>query len=157
MPGRVYSAVFEGVTVSVAQDFFELTAPATAAVCVREIHITQDDNETSQQLPVKLIRVPATVTSGSGGSAPTPRKMENGSPAAAATVEANNTTVATTSGTLEILRRIGDNVLNGWHWVFLPETMLWLAPSGVLVVRLVTAPSPSALTMSGEIVWEEIG
>jgi hypothetical protein len=157
MPGRVYSAVFEGVSVTAVQDFFELTAPSTASVMVHEVHITQDDNETSQQLPVKLIRVPATVTSGTGGTSPTPRKMESGSPAAAATVEANNvTTQATTSGTLEVLRRIGDNVLNGWHWVFLPETRLWLAPSGVLVVRLATAPA-AALLMSGEIVWEEVG
>lgn len=156
MPGRIYSAVFEGVSVSVAQDFFELTAPSVMAVCVHEIHITQDAAEASEQLPVHIIRVPATVTSGSGGAAVTPRKMESGSPAASSTVERNNTTVATTSGTLEVLRRLGDNVLNGWHWVFIPETRLWLAPSGVLVVRLATAPG-AALTMSGELVFEEIG
>jgi hypothetical protein len=153
---RMYSAVFEAVSVSVAQDFFELTAPATAVIAVHEIHITQDAAETSEQLPVRLIRVPATVTGGSGGSTPTPRKMMTGSPAAAAVVEANNTTVATTSGTLEVLRRQGDNVLNGWHWVFTPESRLYLAPSGVLVVRLATAPG-AALTMSGELIWEELG
>jgi hypothetical protein len=152
----MYSAVFEAVSVSVAQDFFELTAPATAVIAVHEIHITQDAAETSEQLPVRLIRVPATVTGGSGGSTPTPRKMMTGSPAAAAVVEANNTTVATTSGTLEVLRRQGDNVLNGWHWVFTPESRLYLAPSGVLVVRLATAPG-AALTMSGELIWEELG
>lgn len=154
--GRMYSALFEGVSVSAVQDFFELTAPATGVVAIHEIHITQDASETSEQLPVRLIRVPATVTGGSGGSTPTPRKMQSGDPAAGAVVEANNTSVATTSGTLEVLRRSGDNVLNGWHWVFLPETRIYLAPSGVFVVRLATAPA-AALTMSGEIVWEEIG
>lgn len=153
---RMYSAVFEAISVSAVQDFFELTAPSTAVVCVHEVHITQDAGETSEQLPIHLIRVPATVTSGSGGASVTPRKMMTGSPAAASTVERNNTTVATTSGTLEVLRRQGDNVLNGWHWVFTPETRLWLAPSGVLVVRLATAPG-AALTMSGEIVFEEVG
>jgi hypothetical protein len=153
---RIYTAVFEAVSVSAAQDFFELTAPATAVVAVHEVHITQDAAETSEQLPVRLIRVPATVTSGSGGTSPTPRKTMTGNPAAAATVEANNTTLATTSGTLEVLRRQGDNVLNGWHWIFTPEARLYLAPSGVLVVRLATAPG-AALTMSGEICWEEIG
>ncbi len=154
MPGRVYSAVFEGVAVTVVQDFFELTAPATMAVCVHEVHITQDAAEVSEQLPVRILRIPATVTSGSVGTVVTPRKMETGSPAASSVVEANNTTVATTTGTLEPLRRQGDNVLNGWHWVFTPETRLWLAPSGVLVVRLVTAPG-AALTMSGEMIFEE--
>jgi hypothetical protein len=124
-------------------------------VCVHEIHITQDAGETSEQLPVHILRVPATVTSGNG-TAVTPRKTMSGDPAATATVERNGTTVATTSGTLEPLRRSGDNVLNGWHWVFTPETRLWLAPSGVLVVRLVTAPAAS-LNMSGELIFEEVG
>jgi hypothetical protein len=154
--GRVYSAVFEGVSVSAVQDFFELTAAATCVVAVHEVHITQDDGETSEQLPVHIIRVPATVTGGSGGAAVTPRKMQSGDPAATTAVERNNTTVATTTGTLEVLRRAGDNILNGWHWVFTPEARLWLAPSGVLVVRLVTAPG-SALVMSGEVIFEELG
>ena len=71
--GRVYSAVFEGVSVSAVQDFFELTAPSAAAVCIHEVHITQDSDETSQQLPVRILLVPATITSGSGGSTLTPR------------------------------------------------------------------------------------
>lgn len=155
MPGRMYSAAFEGVSVSVAQDFFEITAPSTMMVELHEVHITQDDNETSQQLPVRILRVTPTVTGGSGGSSATPRKLEVGSPSASSTVDVNNTTVAT-GGTLEVLRRIGDNVLNGWHWVFLPETRIWIPPSGVVVVRLATAPG-AALTMSGELIFNEIG
>lgn len=155
--GRMYSAVFEGVSVSAVQDFFEITAPSTGVVCLHEVHITQDASETSEQLPVRILRVPATVTSGSGGTAPTARKLGGaGDAAAAATVEVNNTTVATTTGTLEVLRRTGDNMLNGWHWVFTPESRIWIAPSGVVVVRLVTAPA-GATAMSGELVWEEIG
>jgi hypothetical protein len=154
---RMYSAVFEGVTVSAVQDFFELTAASTCVVAIHEIHITQDDNETSQQLPVRILRVPATVTGGSGGSTPTPRKIGGvGLPAAASVVEVNNTTPATTSGTLETLRRQGDNVLNGWHWVFTPETRIYIPPSGVVVVRLVTAPS-AGIPMSGELIFEELG
>jgi len=153
----MYSAVFEGVTVSATQDFFEITAPSTGVVRLHEIHITQDDNETSQQLPVRILRVPATVTGGSGGSTPTPRKLGGTTDAAAgAVVKVNNTTPATTSGTLETLRRQGDNVLNGWHWVFTPETRIDVPPSGVVVVRLVTAPS-AGIPMSGELLWEEIG
>jgi hypothetical protein len=154
--GRVYTAAFSGVSVSAAQDFFEIVAPATAIIQLHEVHITQDAAETSEQLPVSIIRVPATVTSGSGGSSATPRKMQTGDPAAAATVEVNNTTVATTSGTLETLDRLGDNVLNGWHWVWPPESRPTIAPSGTMVVRLGTAPG-SALTMSGLVKFEEIG
>ena len=154
--GRVYTAAFTGVSVSATQDFFEVVAPSTAIVVLHEVHITQDASETSEQLPVSVIRVPSTVTSGTGGSSVTPRKMQSGDPAAAATVEANNTTVATTSGTLETLDRLGDNVLNGWHWVWPPESRPVIAPSGTMVVRLGTAPG-AALTMSGLVKFEEIG
>jgi len=153
----MYSAQFSGVSVSVAQDFFEVTAPATAVVVIHEIHVTQDDSETSQQLPAAIKRIPATVTSGSGGSSPTPRKLGGVLDAAAsATIEVNNTTRASSSGTIEIIRRISENILNGWHWVFTPETRIYIPPSGVVIVGLETAPS-AALTMSGEIIFEEIG
>lgn len=154
--GRVYSAVFEGVTVSAVQDFFEFTGGTGVMSQIHEIHVTQDTEETSQQLPVRILWVPATITSGSGGSAPTPRKRQRGDASAVSTVEVNNTTVATTSGTLETLERQGDNVLNGWHWVFLPETRIWVPPAGVIVVRLVTAPT-AGIAMSGTMVWEENG
>lgn len=155
LPIRPYSAVFEGVSVSALQDLFELTAPATASVVLLEVHITQDDSESSEQLAVQIKRVPATVTSGSGGASVTPRPLRSGDVAASATVERNNTTQATSSGTIVTLRRSGENVLSGWHWVFTPETGIWLPPSGVVVVSLPAAPA-AALTMSGEIVFGEL-
>jgi hypothetical protein len=106
--------------------------------------------------PVSIIRVPPTATSGSGGAAVTPRRMSPGDAVATSTVERNNTTVATTSGTLETLRRQGDNCLNGWHWVFIPETRILVPPSGMVVVRLATAPA-AGIPMSGELVFEEFG
>ena len=152
---RMYSAVFEGVSVAAVQDFFELVAPSTGGVFIHEINITNDTSETSEQLPVRILRVPATATSGSGGTAPAKTPLFPGDPSASATVEANNTTVATTTGTLAVLRRQADNVLNGWRWLFTPETRLFVPTSGMIVVRLVTAPAAST-PMSGEIVWEEI-
>lgn len=154
--GRMYTAAFSGISVSAAQDFFELTAPATGVILLHEVHITQDAGETSEQLPVTIKRVPATVTSGSGGASVTPAKKAPGDASSGATVERNNTTRATSTGTIETIHRLGDNVLNGWHWVFAPEARVVVPPSGVLVVGLETAPG-AALTMSGEITWEEVG
>lgn len=151
---RVYTAAFEGVSVTAVQDFFELTCASTCVAAIHEINITQDAVEVSEQLPVRILRVPATVTSGSGGTSPSIRRNSINDSTALSTIEANNTTVATTSGTLEVLRRIGDNVLNGWRWLFTPEMRIWLPPSGVVVVRLVTAPAAST-AMSGDITWEE--
>lgn len=154
--GRMYSASFSGVSVSAAQDLFELAAAAGVAVVIHEVHISQDASETSEQLPFTIKRIPATVTSGSGGSTPTPRKMAPGDAAAASTVEANNTTRATSSGTIETIRRMSENILNGFHIVCTPETRIVVPPSGTIVVGLETAPG-AALTMSGELIFEEIG
>lgn len=153
---RMYSAVFEGVSVSAIQDLFSLQ-PATQKPCIiHEVHITQDSGETSEQLPVRLRRLPATFTVGSGGAAVTPRSTTNSDTASGATVRRNDTVQATTSGTAQTLRRQGDNVLNGWHWVFLPEGRWTIVNGEGLVVEMVTAPG-AALTMSGEIVFEEVG
>lgn len=154
--GRIYTAVFSGVSVSAVQDLFELTAAATNVVRIHEVHITNDESEVSQQLPVTLKYIPATATSGSGGASVTPRKTERGDAAATTTVERNNTSRATSSGTIEEIRRSAENVLNGWHWIFAPEQRPTIAPSGMMVVGLETAPT-GAMPLSGEIVFEEIG
>lgn len=154
--GRMYSAVFEGVNVSAAQDLFELLAHASAAVKIHEVHISQDESESSEQLPVTVKRIPATVTSGSGGSTATPRKHSPGDAAAVTVVEINNTTRAQSSGTIETLRRASENVLNGWHWIFPPELRPTIPPSGTMVVGLEVAPG-ATLKMSGEVIFEEIG
>lgn len=153
---RVYSVVFEGVAVSAVQDLFNLQ-PATNKPCIiHEVHIMQDAGEVSEQLPVRIRRLPATVTNGTGGSTPTPRQMVSSDPAAGATVRANDaTTRATSSGTAVTLRRASDNVLNGWHWVFTPECRPIFIAGEAMIVGLETAPAAS-LTMSGEVVFEEI-
>ena len=51
-----------------------------------------------EQLRVSLMRLPATFTVGSGGSAVTPPPDDSADTACGATVRANDTTVATTSG-----------------------------------------------------------
>jgi hypothetical protein len=58
---------------------------------------------------LSIIRLPATVTSGSGGSSVTPAPLDSADAAAGATVEMDNTTVATTSGAAITLEEIGWN------------------------------------------------
>jgi len=149
--GRMYSAVFEGITVSIAQDLFELNAPSDAVVVVHEIRISDDTSEASEQLPFTIKR--STGSSGSGGATVTPEALEVGDAAFGGTVERNNTTRATTVTTL---RRLSENMLNGVHWLFTPEVRLVISPSGRIIVGLETAPG-SARTMSGTIIFEEIG
>lgn len=149
---RMYSAVFEGVAVTAVQDLFEITA-GNSSVIIHAVSITNDSDETSQQLPFSIKRVTGTVTSGSGGSVVTPAKLNSNSAAASSTVEANNTTRAT--GTIETIRRKSENVLNGAHWLFTPEERIVLSPSETMVVGLEAAPTAS-INLSGEMILEEI-
>ena len=54
------------------------------------------------------------------------------------------------------LFRMGQNVLNGWHWLFTPEMRPVVPPSGRFVVRLDAAPT-AALTMTVTVTFEEVG
>lgn len=153
--GRMYTGVFEGVAVTVIQDLFELTVPATVAVILHRVRITNDAGETSEQLPVRLRRGVG-ATSGSGGSTPTPAKHVTGDAASGCTLEANNTTVMS-AGTITTVGRAGENIVGSFYrYEPTPEERIVLAPSERLVVHLPTAPGAS-LTLSGEITFEEIG
>jgi hypothetical protein len=151
--GRMYSATFEEVAVSAAQDLFEIVAPSDAAVVVHSLHISQSsdagDSE-SEQLNALIHRGS---TSGSGGSSVTPAPLQAGDAAFGGTVEANNTTQAT-EGT--ILHAESFNVMAGLQIIWTPETRPVISPSGRLIVELQTAPA-DALTMSGTVYFEEIG
>ena len=148
--GRMYSVPFSGITVSAAQDLIRVSAPSTAVVVVHSVSITQDTDETSQQLPFQIHRAS---TDGSGGSAVTPTPLLVGDPAFAGTAARNNTTRATAG---VVIRRRSENLLNGVHWVFTPEERIVIPPSGRVVVGLETAPA-AGLPFSGEMIIEEIG
>lgn len=146
----MYTATFEEVAVSAAEDLFEINAPSDGVVVVHGLEISQSSDTDSEQLNLLIHRAS---TSGSGGSTPTARPLEVGDPAFGGTVEANNTSQGT-EGT--ILHSAAFNVLNGYVWWPTPECRPVISPSGRLVVELQTTPG-DALTMSGTIYFEEIG
>lgn len=150
---RIYSAVFEEVAVTVVQDLFEIVAPADGIVVVHGIWVSQSSDAgdvASEQVNILIHRGS---TSGSGGSTLTPSPLDFGDPAFGGVVEANNTTQAT-EGTQ--LFSDSFNVMAGWQFLPTPEMRLVIPPSGRLIVELQTAPADS-LTMSGTVVFEEIG
>ena len=108
MQGRMYSAVFESVTVTAVQDLFEIAPAINTLVVLHGVIITQDNSEVSLQLPFTIGRTSA---SGSGGSTPTARPLDIGTSAFAGTLEANNTSRGTPAVELH---RQSENVLNGF-------------------------------------------
>lgn len=158
--GMRYSGVFSDVAVSAAQDFFELLAPTDAAIIVHSVRIGQSSDAGDAQaemLAIEMVSGRGTVTSGSGGSTPTPGALEKGFAASGATLEANNTTrMAVGTGTLVTVLEDTFNVQVGWLYQPVPEERIVITPGDRLTVALPSAPA-DALTMSGTIVWEEIG
>lgn len=152
--GRIYQSNFENVAVSAAQDLFELQPASNKPVKLHEVHITADGTD-SEVLRHTIKRLTSAVTSGSGGSTPDLEKQAESDAAGAATVEANNTTRASTSGATNILYPEQANLLNGFHRVYLPENRPTFVNGEALIVGLEEAPS-AARNFSGSIIFEEI-
>lgn len=149
--GRIYSAGFQGIAISVAtDDVFEIAAPSDATVRLLHAVIPQRSTETSDQIAVSIQRAG---TSGSGGTVVTARPMSVGDAAFGGTCERNNTTQAVT---LTLLHADSFNVLSGWYFLPPPEIRIEVSPSGIIVFRFEDAPA-SSTNFEFTAYFEEIG
>lgn len=151
---RAYSVEFAGVSVSAVQDLLAVYCGSSMAIECQGFVIGQITGTTIQNLKISLKRLPATVTAGSGGTTPTPQKLERGDAAATATAHANDTTQATTSGTAAVLHADVFNTINGYQFFFPPALVPDFGLSEACVLSLDTAPG-SALTMNGTLYFAE--
>jgi hypothetical protein len=123
-------------------DLIEINPASNKPVKLRRFVIgqTSEVGDTAEEgLRISIIRLPATFTSGSGGSTVTKTYPRSGtSVAAGATIEANNTTIATTSGTAETLYELAWNVRNvPTEFVFYDDLFMPTVSNGEgLVIRL---------------------
>lgn len=149
----MYSASFEKVPVTAAQDLFQLLAPADSVAILHAVYISQDTEEGDAQAEQLHILIHRGSTNGSGGSVVTPTPMNLGDAAAGTVVEANNTTQGT-EGTF--IHSEAWNVQIGFVYLPTPEMRPVISPSDLLHIELQDAPADS-ITMSGTIYFEEIG
>lgn len=154
---RMYAITFENVSVTAAQDLFEIGPAANKPIRIHSIYLSQSSDvgdAAEEMLRVKVIRGHA--TSGSGGSAATPRPLNPSDAAAGAVAETNNTTIAS-AGTAVDLHAESFNIRAGWQYVPTPETRPEASQTNAsIVVRLMAAPA-DALSMSGTLNFEELG
>jgi hypothetical protein len=152
---RVYSIVFENVTVAAVQDLFYVKASATNGLALRRFSLSASGITAAAEIRLRLKRLPATVTTGSGGSAPTIQKVQSAlafSPLSAA--RANDTAQATTSGTSVTLANWNWNVLQEFLEVPPSQEERWEATlSEALVFDIIATPASTVL--SGVMVFEE--
>ena len=154
--GMLYNAPFTGASWGTsAADVFELPFPND---CVGIIHAvtlfqTTELGDAAEEI-VRLEFYKGYTSSGSGGSTVTPVPTEHGFSASGITsVECNNTTQATTSGTLMFTD--GWNVRMPYLYCPVPEQRLVLSPSQRFVIARTAIVD--AMTVSGCITWEEMG
>lgn len=156
--GRMYSVPFSAVSVSAAQDLFEVLAASGKPFWLHEIVIAQSSDygdAAAEGLSVLVKKATGAYTSGSGGSTVTPVKHLTNDAAAGPTAEVNNTTQAAAgSGALTTIRAEAFNAQAGWQYLPTPETRIMFLPGEAVVVSI-TAPA-DAVTMSGTLVFEEL-
>ncbi len=151
--GRIYSASFEEVAVTAAQDLFEVVAPADASVIIHSVTITQSTDAGDAQAEMLPILIHRGTATGLGGTTVTPSPLQVGDAAFGGTVEANNTTQSV-EGTF--LHAEAFNVQIGFYFLPPPEDRPVVSPSALFIVELQAAPDDS-LTVNGTVVFEEIG
>lgn len=115
--GRIYTVSYTGTYTNAGgdTDLLELLPADDKPVKLRGFLLSQTSevgDAAEENVRVSVIRLPATVTSGSGGSAVTPIPMDSADVAAGVACECNNTTVATTSSTAVTLAEMGWNERN---------------------------------------------
>lgn len=120
--GRLYTIVFENVTVTAAQDLFSASGSSGKICRVKRVVLGASDTtlQTAQSLRLRIQFMPKTITLGSGGSAPTPQPVDSGDAAASFTAHVNDTTVATTSGTASNQVCQGVHNFAGWDFTLDP-------------------------------------
>ena len=156
--GRRYSVSTEAVAVSAAQDLLQIKGATGKILRIRSISVgaTDTTEPTAQQLELRCRFLPATVTDGSGGTTPTPRPYDAGDSAASFTAKANNTTPATSSGTVAILEEWGVHIANGLIWVFPDAETPIVGPSESFTFELLSTVT-GTVHLSTKATVEELG
>lgn len=155
MGQRVYSTYFDNVSISAIQDVLSLKAGAANGIEIHQIDLTAGGVTTPAEIRLRIKVLPATVTQGSGGSTPVISPVDDGdTKTSTATAHANDTTQATSGGTIKILEAHQWNVLMPWQWLPPPEDRIVIQAAEGFVVDFPAAPS--ATSVSGTIKWREI-
>ncbi len=148
---RVYSATFEAIAVTAAQDLFEINAPSTALVRILGLSIFQTTDVGDAEEEIRAILVKTGATTSGNGTAITPVPNNQGDAAFGGTVERNGTTKAT-GGTIVTKWIFGWNVRVPLDFFWTPETAPVIRPGIRGTIELLNAPTDS-LTMSGTVVF----
>jgi hypothetical protein len=154
---RIYEAGFDNQSIgSAVQDIFSLLAPATKGIQIHWVHLSAAAVTSPAQIRLRIGRATATVTQGTGGTAPTGFSTDAGDTlASVVTCHCNDTTQATTTGTF-FYKYDQWNVLLPYDYQPGPEDE---DRDAVLISQLWRLDLPGVVTAvvaSGFIKWREL-
>jgi hypothetical protein len=160
---REYAVPFDNVAITTTADMFTLDPAVDKPIRIVSIEIAQtnrvgDANEDLIRWSIRRF-TGATITAGSGGSAPTPVALMPGDAAAGFSARVTDTTISTTTGTNTLVYASTFNTRVGLIWVPTPEMQPGAVDNsgnGKLIVRLEEAPGAST-TFSGTCIVAEDG
>jgi hypothetical protein len=154
MGERVYCVNFENVTVAAAQDLISLKAGSANGIKLHHLMLSAGGVSAAAELRIRLKRMPATFTQGSGGSAGTIQFVDSGdTKASTVTARTNDTTQGTTSGTAAILLPWQWNVLNFFEHLPVPDDREECAATEGFVLDV--TGTVASTVISGFAKWEE--
>lgn len=159
--GRLYTVAFAAVSVSAQQTLFYIKPAADKICSIEEFRlgvagVAADAGDAQEELyDIELLYLPATVTVGSGGSAPTPAPKQVNDTAASFTARVNDTVKATTSGTAAL--RMIDAMNSRIPYIHLPapEHRDLVANAAAIIVNLNSTPGDAVL-MNGTMLVREL-
>lgn len=160
---RIYRVTFENVAVTAAQDMVFIPGASNKMYLIlrRWVGNTDVTQATAQQIYVRERYLPATVTTGSGGTTGiTPSKLSPGDATCSITTAAtNNTTKATTSGTAVILNEMGVYLYQGYDepWLELPVGKQPEIPPSTAYVWELLSTASGTIHLSGGVEIAELG
>lgn len=148
----VFKANYRIAGVTTAKTLMYITVPSTIVVDILSAYVTNESNETNEQILCVLQRV--TTLGTPTATTITPTKSEKGDQAAACTVKANVTASEPTYGAIAAGAAIVDAEglsgvpsLSGWVYETTPEERQTIAPSDTWGLRLVNAITSSDLAI----------
>lgn len=153
----IFTVPITAVSVSAAQDLWSIKAGTTRPVILHSFNLGQRGLTTVDAMRLRIRRVPATMTQGSGGTAPTPVNISPGGSASGVTAHINDTTQATSSGTIVTEWEDILQALNGIIYMPPPEDRMVFDAGSGFVIDTPTVFAGGAATMSGAMVYEEVG
>lgn len=155
---RIYEITFENVAVSAAQDLVSLKGGAARTVKIKRMRVaaTNTSIPTAQMLELRASLASATLTAGSGGTAPTPRPVDLGDAAATFTARANDTSKATTSGAFTIVEESGCHIYAGYDFSYPQGREPVFGLNEGFVFELLSTVS-GTVNLSGGVTVEETG